>query len=184
MQLTKLQAAANQLDCAIRLFFNEDDIASAITLSRASLSILRDIYPIHSDDDFDHQVSEALKPLGWKSFNKVANALKHADNDPQAVTTIDPLQVMVGVGIAVIYYGRIAKSLTDEMKAWNAMMAVLEPKVFGPKINAEAEGSWDFEQAVKHYSDAGHSKRMELGRNLLAELKNPSPDGSPIRITE
>jgi hypothetical protein len=85
MTISKLQAAERQLNCAIRLYFADDDLLAVHTLSRAAFRILFDIYPERSSDGFDRDLDKFIAELGWRKFNRVTNFLKHADNDADAI---------------------------------------------------------------------------------------------------
>src|SRR5882672_3814058 len=131
MPVSKLQAAQQQLDCAIRLLFNLDDMPSVITLSRAAFRVLFDIYPVlKPDGDFGDALSGAIKGMGWPKFNAIANQLKHADNDANAMVDPHPIHAMVGIGLAVTLYHQLTSSRTPEMQAFEVVMSLLEPDVF------------------------------------------------------
>jgi hypothetical protein len=141
MPISKLQAAQQQLDCAIRLLFNLDDMPSVITLSRAAFRVLFDIYPVlKPDGDFGDALSGAIKGMGWPKFNAIANQLEHADNDANAMIDPHPIHAMVGIGLAITLYHQLTSSRTLEMQAFEVVMSVLEPDVFAGKPDPEAEG--------------------------------------------
>src|SRR5882757_766020 len=84
MPISKLEAAQQQLDCAIRLLFNLENMPSVITLSRAAFRVLLDIYPVlKTDGNFGTDIDGVIKRMGWSKFNKIANQLKHANNDAE-----------------------------------------------------------------------------------------------------
>ena len=109
MPITKLEAAQQQLDCAIRLLFNLEDMPSVITLSRAAFRVMFDIYPVlKPEGEFGEALDGVIKRMGWTKFNKIANQLKHADNDADAMIDPHPIHAMVGIGIAITLYHQIA----------------------------------------------------------------------------
>jgi hypothetical protein len=131
MPITKLEAAQHQLDCAIRLLLNSDDLSSVITLSRAAFRILFDIYPVlQPEEDFNAHLDRAITQMGWAKFNKIANQLKHADNDADAVIDPNPIHAMVGIGLAIVLHRQITGRITLEMQAFETIMTVLEPDTF------------------------------------------------------
>ena len=71
MPISKLEAAQRQLDCAIRLYFAEDDLLAVHTLSRAAFRILFDLYPQKSADEFSQNLEGLIKELGWGEFNRI-----------------------------------------------------------------------------------------------------------------
>jgi hypothetical protein len=113
MPISKLEAAQRQLDCAIRLFFENEDMAAVHTLSRAAFRLLYDIYPKRLSDGFEKHLEELIvKRRGWKHFNRVANFFKHADQDADAeLPDFHIIEVQTGIGIACILYGRIARKM-------------------------------------------------------------------------
>lgn len=185
MPISKLEAAQRQLDCAIRLLFTLDDMPSVITLSRAAFRILLDIYPVlKPDGKFGAQLSQVIKGMGWSNFNKIANELKHAERDAEA--TIEPHQMhaMVGIGIAITLYHQITEAYTPEMQAFEMLMTILEPDVFGGPHDPSAKAYEDFIKARERLRDATHEQQMEFCRGSLHFLKtgivadkDPSPPG-------
>src|SRR5262249_41639823 len=83
--VTKLEAAARQLDTAITLYFEEGDPVSVHTLACAAHQVIHDInrhnngpellFDALSRKETDLQISKAL-------LHKHYNYFKHADSDP------------------------------------------------------------------------------------------------------
>jgi hypothetical protein len=73
MQISKIEAARRQLDCAIRLYIADDDALSVHTLSRAAFRLLYDIYPTLMNDGFSRDIEKLIEHFGWKNFNEAAN---------------------------------------------------------------------------------------------------------------
>lgn len=171
-EITKLEAAQRQLDCAIRLLFNLDDMPSIITLSRAAFRILFDIYPVlKPDGKYRCDLEGIIKRMGWSKFNEIANQLKHADNDAVTMIAPHPLHAMVGIGIAITIYHQISATRTPEMQAFELVMSMSVPDVFAGTNDPEAEGHEDFMNAVEHMKNATHEQLMEMGRGALHHLK-------------
>ncbi|WP_441252587.1 hypothetical protein AB8A28_21375 [Tardiphaga sp. 71_E8_N1_1] len=174
--VTKLEAAQKQLDCAIRLFFDDDDMCSIVTLSRASFRLLYDLYPRLTTDGFEKPFEEVIKKLGWNRFNEVTNFLKHADRDHDSELDIDEVNCMTGIGLSVILYGRIKGQITREMRAWETYMTVAQPATWDATPDPKAEGYGDFIKAVEFFKTASREERLSMGRGFLAELRNlPDP---------
>src|SRR5258707_8481139 len=160
MPISKLQAAQQQLDCAIRLLFNEDDMPSVITLSRAAFRVLYDIYPVvKPDGDFGSAIGSLIKGMGWDKFNLITNQLKHADNDADAMIDPHPVHAMVGIGLAITLYHQLTSSRTPEMQTFEILMSMLEPDVFAGTPDPEAEGYADFMNATKRMQEATHEQQ-------------------------
>ena len=98
MKISKQEAARRQLDCAIRLYFNDDDMSSIVTLSRAAFRLLWDLYPRIGADGFEKPLSKLIELLGWSRFNEITNFLKHADKDPDAQMEPDAIHAKTGIG--------------------------------------------------------------------------------------
>jgi hypothetical protein len=167
-----LEAAQQQLDCAIRLLFTLDDMPSVITLSRAAFRVLFDIYPVlKPDGTFSKDLETVIKNMGWTKFNEISNQLKHADKDADAMIDHHPLHAMVGIGIAITVYHQITETRTPEMQAFEVVMSMTAPDVFAGPHDPEAEGYADFMKAVEHMQNATHEQLMEMGRGALHQLK-------------
>ena len=77
-EIDKFEAAQRQFDCAIRLWFVDEDSIAIHTLAYAACCILRDL--------FDSQKREVLGKFEvLQKFGEVPNFLKHADRDPEHV---------------------------------------------------------------------------------------------------
>jgi hypothetical protein len=70
-----------QLDAAIRMFFENEDVLAVHTLSRAAFRVL---YDMTNEGDAKVALDAHINKLGLDKFNKVTNFLKHADRDPDA----------------------------------------------------------------------------------------------------
>lgn len=87
VQVSKIDAARRQLDCAIELWFNEGDEVSIFTLSGAAYQILHDIH-LKTETAFPGLLynTDWIKEEHWKDWNaifkKPLNFSKHADHDP------------------------------------------------------------------------------------------------------
>lgn len=183
MLVTKLEAARRQLDCAIRLFFNDDDMCSIVTLSRASFRLLFDLYPKLTKDGFEKPFEKVIQRLGWNRFNEVANFLKHADRDHDSELDIDEINCMTGIGLSAILYGRIRGQITREMRAWETYMAVAQPHLWDETPVPEAEGYDDFLKAVEFFKNASREERLATGRGFLAQLRTlPGPPLASRRL--
>ena len=77
-EIDKFEAAQRQLDCAIRLWFVDEDSLAIHTLAYAACCLLRDM--------FESQKREVLSKFEVsQKFGEVPNFLKHADRDPEYV---------------------------------------------------------------------------------------------------
>jgi hypothetical protein len=180
MEISKLEAAKRQLDCAIRLFLNDDDMSSTITLSRAAFRLLWDIYPTIAADGFEKPLSKVIEVLGWSKFNAIANFLKHADKDPEAQTEPDEIHARSGIGFSIILYGRATDyAYSPEMKAWETLMTLAEPEIWDAHPDPDHEGYEDFKRAVERYKVSTREERLAMGRSFLRGFKLVEQGESP-----
>jgi hypothetical protein len=174
-ELSKIEAARRQLDCAIRLYFDNDDLVAVHALSRAAFRVLYDLQPAH--DDHKELITQTIRYLGWVNFNKLTNFLKHADRDPDAeVDESSEVDVQIGIGFAAMLYRHITGKLTPEMKAFHLWMKVMNPECF-PDVR---EPDWEFEQdyldATEDLKTQPREVRVISGRALLQMLKDEQPN--------
>lgn len=172
MQISKLEAAKRQLDCAIRLYFNDDDISSIVTLSRAAFRLLWDIYPTIASDGFEKPLSKVIEALGWSKFNAISNFLKHADRDPEAQMEPDETNVSTGIGLSIILYGRATEcAYSPEMKAWETIMTLALPDIWDSHPEPGHAKYSSFKSAVAEYETSTRTQRLAMGRSFLRGFK-------------
>ncbi|MBR1204476.1 MULTISPECIES: hypothetical protein [unclassified Bradyrhizobium] len=181
MEISKLEAAKRQLNCAIRLYLNDDDLSSVITLSRASFRLLWDIYPTIANDGFERPLSKLIEQIGWHKFNAISNFLKHADKDPEAQMEPDEVHARTGIGFSIILYSRATSTYSPEMRAWETLMTLSDPEVWDSHPEPGHEGYNDFKIAVERYKASTRRERLAMGRSYLREFKRmemrPTPHG-------
>jgi hypothetical protein len=96
LHISKLDAAKRQLELAIRLFFNYDDVVAIHTLSSAARDLLSDLAAKQGVKSivYSQMIEEVVKPEKQaevrKIFNKAKNFFKHADKDPDALLKFNP----------------------------------------------------------------------------------------------
>jgi hypothetical protein len=174
-KLSKIEAAQRQLDCAVRLYFDNDDLLAVHALSRAAFRLLYDLQP--TDDDHKELITQTIRYLGWGNFNELTNFLKHADRDPEAeVDEASESAIQIGIGFAAMLYRHITATLTPEMKAFHLWMKVMNPEHF-PDVR---EPDWEFEQnyldAIEALKIQPREVRVTSGRALLQVLKDEQPN--------
>lgn len=170
MPISKLEAAQRQLDCAIRLYFDSDDLLSVHALSRAAFRVIYDLHP--SGDRFRRLVDDTIKYLGWSNFNEVTNFLKHADSDPHnEIEEPTESSIQIGIGFAAVLYRQLTGELTPEMKAFHIWMKVCNPDKF-PHVR---EPDWEFEleylDAIEILKDTPRHVRVLTGKALLQMMR-------------
>ena len=123
MTVTKLECAKRQLECAIRLFFENDDPVSIHTLACAAYQLLFDINthrggrPMWVKDRYLKS-----KPDGTsKLLNEPENFFKHANRDPDGSLEFDPIKTEAYIVDACRTYTELTSDkplLSDCFRAW------------------------------------------------------------------
>jgi hypothetical protein len=117
MEITKLDAAIQQLETAITLFIEDRDALSIHTLTSAAGGILRDIGK-HNDkkSSIDDAIEKYVRPEMIKEvrdkIREPQNFLKHADEDPTGILTFNPDQIEINIWNLCRFY----KELTGNDK--------------------------------------------------------------------
>jgi len=149
--ITKIQAAEQQLDTSIRLFFENIDYLSACTLAAASREITDDLCqkkkhelfreetarlgdPLKVHLSFREEMGIMIKPEflndAVKLFRKRQNFLKHAEKDPNG--TMDELsahELAFVIFWAIKNFALLEKRLTPAMSTFLGWFGAAEPKV-------------------------------------------------------
>ncbi len=177
MPISKLEAAQRQLDCAIRLYFAEDDLLAVHTLSRAAFRILFDLYPKKSADEFSKDLEGLIKELGWGEFNRISNFLKHADNDPDQVIDKEyETETQMGIGFAIILHHRLTKSFTPEMRAFDEWIKITHPEEFKLRPDSDPAFEAAYRESVEFLKSFPPKDRFLLPNALLTFFRG-QPDG-------
>ncbi|MCK1742413.1 hypothetical protein IVA80_16465 [Bradyrhizobium sp. 139] len=206
MAIAKLEAAQRQLDCAIRLYIDGEDLLPVHTLSRAAFRVLFDIYPSHRSDGFTTNLTTFIETTGWKRFNEAANFLKHADKDPTAHAKVEEGDTQMGVGFGIVLDRRLTDTSTPEMMAFDSWMKSLHPENFmippdpDPDIEALAQEGIALIKAPprehqlrlarayltyfsQHPYPSSHEERGRLSHRAIG-LTSPSPLQRPYKLRE
>jgi hypothetical protein len=178
-KIRKLEAARRQIDCAIRIFIDGEDLLAVHTLSRAAFRILYDIYPHLSNDGFEKAVEAAITKWGWKDFSRVANFLKHADKDAgKELTEYDFVDTQVGMGYACLMYYGITGDMTAEMETFHIWSRILNPDKFSlPREEDEAEEQ-AYRDAAAIVRNGPQSDQLLLARPLLEIMRQRKQEES------
>lgn len=159
--ISKIEGARRQIDTAIDLYFNKGDSLSAHTLAFAAFKVLFDLYPRHRGDSFARQLDAMISKEGWRAMSGVANFLKHADRDPDALLQAHhPEQAMSIIGLATLLYRRIAGDFSPKMRAFDIW------------IEQEAHDDLGIEETDENEERAAEHKRIrDVVRILPHEAK-------------
>lgn len=166
--IDKVEAAKRQLDCSIRLFFNNEDQLSIHTLVAASFRVLYDVSKHTNQTDIFTSIKSYLTEFGWDSFNKYANFLKHADKDP--LNTIDipeHRQNEFRIGFAIMLYKGLKHLPTPEMKAFETWIMISNQDFFLLKIDEDEDIEMLYRQSIDFMLQEGRSAQLKLAQFLL-----------------
>lgn len=121
IQTNKADAARRQVDAAIRMLFQAEDPVPIHTLAMASFGILRNLTEKRGNSiqaEIDSMIKPGMEGKFWGRFFNLANFLKHADKDPEAIHDFAEEEVndMV-LALCAKLYASLGYSLTQEMSA-------------------------------------------------------------------
>ncbi|WP_434033608.1 hypothetical protein [Cupriavidus sp. a3] len=134
MQISKLDAARNQLRTAIWLYFHEMDPISIHALASAARMVLRKLHVHHKtghkmlhDELIDVYVKAEYRGSMINVLNSAANFFKHADQDPEDVYHFNPKASEMVMLDAVFAIGVLGAEDCDEFRAYRTWMLVMFP---------------------------------------------------------
>lgn len=169
VKISKLEAAERQLNCAIRMYFDEEDQLAVHTISRAAFRILYDVYPSMKDDGYSSNIEAIILQMGWKRFNRGTNFLKHALDDPDGLIDIPELDTQLGLGIAGMLLYKLTGKITPEMRAFDAWMKVTHPDQF--KVPPDPDIDTEYRQALTFLKTQPRGASLVMGKTLIAYFK-------------
>ena len=172
IEISKIKGAQRQIDAAVRMLLDNEDPVAIHTLAHAALSVLRDLAEhagIHSVWD---KLEETIKPEMKKRFNreyrKLANFLKHADNDPEdSISNVDESINLLTLFICCQLYEDLGAQKTSEMMVLVTMFLALNPDAFEDKVPLKAE----LDVIVQDAKDIGPEEFRSLCKSLLIKIK-------------
>jgi hypothetical protein len=162
--ITKINAAENQLNTAIRLFFENRDHLSSYTLAIASREITDDLLEKQSDEIFRRELArlgdptkvrlshreqfrDLIKPDSYadaqKHFRKRQNFLKHADKDAnREMDDLSARELPLVILFSIWNFNLLTKGrLTREMGIFLGWFGMAEPRL----VNLSTD---DFSKAI------------------------------------
>jgi hypothetical protein len=168
-QIDKLEAARRQLDCAIRLYFNNEDSLSIHTIAYAAFRVLFDIYPRWRSDGLAHHLNKTIESkVGWRNVTDIPNFLKHADKDHIfAIQDHSYDSMVMEIGFAILLYSRLAGRYTAEMKAFDDHVQFLHPEFFNIPTSDDPELYRRYREAVEFMKDKPHEVKVLFGNSRL-----------------
>lgn len=113
LQVGKLDAANRQLDCAIDLFFSENDPVCVHTLAGAASMLLSDLIEGRDPGESWDRMAQADNKLSPSEYFEIArnaqNFLKHAKRDSNAVLRLNERDTEGVIMIAVLNSGQLQR---------------------------------------------------------------------------
>jgi hypothetical protein len=151
IMITKIDAAEQQLNTAIRLFFENRDHLSSYALAVASREVTEGVIkrrlgdlnqrklvragdslevPLSYREMLDLFIKPGCHKKAMEFFNKWQNFLKHSDKDPDAeIEPFETILLAVEIIFAIKNYVLLTKHWTTEMATFFAWFAVAEPQL-------------------------------------------------------
>lgn len=135
LKISKLDAARRQVNCAIKLWMNDDDPVSIHTLAFAAFEIVNDLNAKKGNRDVTLLgLTEVLAKPGhvedvMQYMKKAMLFFKHANRDPHAILEFD-LRVNEYVILFVVHGAKeLGESLTDMQHAFTYWMVLHHPNL-------------------------------------------------------
>jgi hypothetical protein len=193
--ITKMQAAEQQLDMAIRLFFENIDHLSSYTLAAASREITDDLCAKKKSEIFQAELSRLGGPLevrlsfrqemeifikdehykdAMKLFRARQNFLKHADKDSDSETgdlSVDELALVILFGIQ--NFRLLEKRLTPAMFIFIQWFGAAKPQILKKPKNISHEFYRIIEGIRKTFHDLYSEETFKVMHELLKEHFQP-----------
>jgi hypothetical protein len=173
IRVNKNEAARRQLDAAIRMLFSNEDLVAVFTLAVAGLNIVRNLAEKRSDLIFQEELKKLIKPGTenefWKSIQRPANFLKHADRDPDAILDGGEDQdIDWTLFIACMYYKDLGYQLTPEMCALTSWhMAIHKDILLEDKQNV-----FVVNQIGKMLIGKPRVEQLKLGKEFIEHFRS------------
>ena len=137
--LTKIDAVKRQLETAVKLYFQNEDIVSIHTIVSACRILLKDLLPKIKgiDSEFEATVTskfpQEYHKLLRNSYNKQQNFLKHADSDSAETLEFNALITEMFIYIAINDLQKLVGDITLLQFAFRAWFIVRNAEKFGLK---------------------------------------------------
>ncbi len=154
VQVSKLEAARRQLDCAIQLWFLDGDEVSIHTLAVAAHQIIHDIKQrkgVSAELLYDYgRVKKEYRKEWQRVLKQHANFFKHADNDPKATIEFSPFGNLMFLVFSIMGLGMIGEPTSRQMNVLVLWLSInkadlISPRVFKKRLT-QRSGIEDFEE--------------------------------------
>ena len=116
IRVSKLDAARRQLDCAIELWFADQDAVSIHTLAAAAYQIIHDINKKKGGQElfFDSmKIRDEHRGEFVALVKRSMNFFKHADKDAEGITEFVPMGSMLFMAFSTMGLQQLGERLND-----------------------------------------------------------------------
>jgi hypothetical protein len=169
--LDKLEAVRRQIECAIRLVAAVEDEVAIHTLVMAAFGILRDLSK--GRDYYELGVKPHLSTIGIRRLNKIANFLKHADRDPDAILgSFSQEENDWRIGFCIILYRDLAGKVTPTMAAFHSWMVIRHPEHFQLAEDEDKEFERLYREGNELIQKSDRDTKIVLLETLLQIFRN------------
>lgn len=124
IKVSKIDAARRQLDCAIKLWFEDGDEVSVHTLTFAAYEIIDDLNVKHGNIDNTllgmakkYMPPERIEDM-MRAFKKAMIFFKHADRDPHVILDFDPQLSEMMLMFTIQAFNALGERLTAPQHAF------------------------------------------------------------------
>lgn len=174
-RITKIEAARQQIEAAIRLLFEDENPIASHTLAAAGSQIVRDLCEARDIVGFQ-EFKDWIKPEHmkeyWTIYNRTANFFKHADKDGDASYNFKPEETDYVLLFAIKWYHDLGADLTRVMVAYMYWFGAGHPNIIKRGANF---GPWQpaFDKMKSFLGNVDRAERLKLGAEVLANVRAP-----------
>ena len=153
--INKLEAARRQVDCAIRIYCQGEEILAVHALAYAALSVLTSYDRATNNGSMWAKVMRD-EPCTWS--RDIANFLKHADRDPdREIPQFPDIVPEFVLHMCARIYGELTGDLTKEMELISFLITL---KQKWDKEAEEEREEWDLYYDEERMLDAAHAAHL------------------------
>lgn len=179
IQITKMEAAARQIDAAVRMTLDSEDPVAIATVAGAANRVIRDLCEARGNVESYLRFTDRIKPgydkQFWGEMNATANFLKHADRDKDGTHKFKVDAASYVLFITIQWFLDLGGRRSPEMKIfllwWAFDHPIMMKKEFWEELEAKNPGFLnDF--------GVGHTK---LGRDAMNLIGKRALEGEKER---
>jgi len=170
IRVSKIEAAERQIELSIRLLFQNEDPIGIHTLAAAGFRILRDLGE-KADTQIHQHLKKIIKPgmegKLWKAFNRPANFLKHAADDPDGILeNIQEEANDVLILFACFYYQDLGYKWTPQMVAFITWFMVLHPEIIELLIEDPTVNDMVADDEISALKEKPRPEQLAFGKTI------------------